>query len=162
MRLYLAGPMRGHDHWNFPAFAVAAAALRADGHEVFSPAEHDKTVGWSPFDGVEPTPEQLERMFQWDLTAVTAGPRGVNYDRSRMDHQPVDAVVLLPGWTRSAGAKLEALVARSCGLPLYRFDLGHSWHGSEHRHLRRIHPPTLEVKFVGEELEGTLEKEQWS
>ena len=49
MRLYLAGPMTGLPLWNFPAFATAAAALRADGHTVFSPAEHDKAVGWNPF-----------------------------------------------------------------------------------------------------------------
>ena len=32
--------MRGHPEFNAPAFAAAAADLRAVGHEVFSPAEH--------------------------------------------------------------------------------------------------------------------------
>ena len=46
MRIYLAGPMRNYPRNNFPAFDAAAAKLRADGHEVFNPAEHDrKTYG---------------------------------------------------------------------------------------------------------------------
>lgn len=41
MRVYLAGPMRGVPHFNFPAFHAAAAELRARGYVVFSPAEAD-------------------------------------------------------------------------------------------------------------------------
>lgn len=38
---YLAGPMRGIPEYNFPAFYAAAAALRAHGLNVWSPAEND-------------------------------------------------------------------------------------------------------------------------
>ncbi len=41
MKLYLLGPMTGMVDQNHPAFHEAAAKLRAMGHEVLSPAEHD-------------------------------------------------------------------------------------------------------------------------
>ncbi len=43
-KVYLAGPMRGLPLFNFPAFADAAAKLRAQGYDVFSPAERDEQV----------------------------------------------------------------------------------------------------------------------
>lgn len=113
MRLYLAGPMRGLPRYNFDAFAVAAAALRAHGHDVYSPAENDSRIGWNPFKEVDPTPQELARMFRWDLQRIV----------DKMQHDGVDGVALLAGWRQSEGAKLEALVAQRCGVPLYRFDL---------------------------------------
>ena len=160
MRLYLAGPMTGLPLWNFPAFAVAAAALRSEGHTVLSPAEHDRELGWSPFGEDPPTEEQLEKMFQWDLAMISAGPMDMSY--SSLIRNPVDAVALLPGWARSPGAKLEALVAQKCGRKLYRFEFENDPGGPQGlRFLREIHPPTLEARFVGEELAGSAERD-WS
>ena len=145
MRLYLAGPMRGVAHWNFPAFATAAAALRADGHTVLSPAEHDREVGWNPFDGAEPTAEQLAKMFQWDLASVVLGELDWAADQlgAPPRYFPLDAVALLPGWRQSRGALLEVLVAVRCGLKLYQFEMGQVCDSG--RHLREIQPPKLAV-----------------
>lgn len=52
MKLYLGGPMTGYPEFNFPAFHAAAAVLRADGHEVWSPAEFDLTEGFDPRRGM--------------------------------------------------------------------------------------------------------------
>jgi hypothetical protein len=159
MRLYLAGPMRGIAHWNFPAFATAAAALRADGHTVLSPAEHDRELGWSPFTGRDPAPGLLARMFQWDLEAIVGHPYAEDA-HGVANRTPIDAVVLLPGWRGSEGAKLEALVADRCGRDLYEFDLGAKgsamqYTDNEHRHLTRLrNPPKMDVQFVSEVAEG--------
>lgn len=39
--LYVAGPMTGVPHFNFPLFDAVSAALRADGYTIISPAETD-------------------------------------------------------------------------------------------------------------------------
>jgi hypothetical protein len=44
-----AGPMRGYPAVQLPRLRqVASAALRAQGWEVFSPAEHDRSTGFDP------------------------------------------------------------------------------------------------------------------
>ncbi len=85
MKVYLAGPMRGIADNNAPAFAAAAKLLRSQGHEVWSPAEHDEVLG------IEASNCQLGAVFSRDLTAVCL----------------MDAVVLIPGWRKSHGAVLE-------------------------------------------------------
>lgn len=107
MKVYLSGPMRGYENFNFPAFDAAAAFLRSQGHEVFNPAEkdrdHDPTgISWKSKTG--------------DITA--AEKTGV-FDRRVairadldyiIDH--ADAIALLPGWNESKGANAELWLAR--------------------------------------------------
>lgn len=103
MRVYLAGPMRGLPGLNFPAFDAATEDLRARGFDVFSPAEVDREL-----DGLDPEkdlPRSIAHYMARDLPAVCKA----------------DAIVLLPGWQRSAGARLEAHVASAIGLPLLRY-----------------------------------------
>ncbi len=102
MRGYLAGPMRGHDQFNFPAFDVCAAELRAVGHEVLSPAEHDREVGFdetlNTLDGFD-----MRAALMWDIEAVCAS----------------ECVWVLPGWEASAGCAVEVAAARMLGIPVY-------------------------------------------
>ena len=101
VKIYLAGPMTGLPEWNFPAFLEAADKLRSAGHEVMSPAEHDLQGGFDPTgDGHD---FNLRVAFRWDLDQV----------------QSVDAIVVLPGWTRSKGARAEIAVADVIGTPIY-------------------------------------------
>lgn len=98
-RVYLAGPMRGLPEYNFPAFHAAARALRNAGLIVWSPAERDEAEGFDPqTDEAKP----LKYYMQFDLAAVCAA----------------DAVVVLPDWEQSQGARLEVYVARECGMPV--------------------------------------------
>ena len=106
MRIYLAGPMRGIEQFNFPAFHEAAAELRALGHEVISPAEHDLELGFDPalnsLDGFD-----MEAAMRWDVAQVLTA----------------DVVSLLPGWEASEGVAVELAVARAIGVPIQEIGL---------------------------------------
>lgn len=97
-RIYVAGPMRGYPNFNFPAFDTAATKLRAEGWDVVSPAEHDRSEGFDESKG-EVDSEFLVKAFAWDVEQVLAA----------------DAVYFLPGWEASEGATLEHAVAQSTG-----------------------------------------------
>lgn len=89
MKLYISGPMSNLPESNYPAFNAAAAQLRAMGHVVENPAENPIPVcgTWQGY----------MRMALVQLARV-------------------DGVVLLPGWTRSKGARIECQVAVGLGL----------------------------------------------
>lgn len=104
-KVYIAGPMSGHDDWNFPAFFEAERQLLGMGYEVINPAHNDG-----------PTVE---------LALKSAGePSNPNhtwayYMKRDLPHVlGVDAICLLPGWQKSKGASLEVTVAKAIGLPL--------------------------------------------
>lgn len=92
VKTYLSGAMTGIENLNFPAFHEAADRLRAQGHEVISPAES--------FDG--DITLARETYLRWDIEQVLA----------------VEAVAVLPGWQHSKGARLEVAVAVAIGIPV--------------------------------------------
>ncbi len=92
MRLYLAGPMRGIEDFNFPAFRAAATALRDQGHYVFNPAEnssHDT---------------HIRVCMAIDTAWICNSAEGI---------------AMLPGWENSMGAKAELALAEAIGLPIF-------------------------------------------
>jgi hypothetical protein len=104
--VYIGGPMRYHDRYNFPAFFAAAARLRTKGWRVLSPAEHDKQCGFdetkNSLDGFD-----LKAAFRWDVEAILRS----------------DAIYLLTGWQNSEGANLERQIAEAIGIEvLYEDD----------------------------------------
>ena len=105
MTAYLAGPMRGYEFDNFPAFSAATAQLRLAGIAVSSPAEHDVELGYNPWDPETFGCITLEECMQWDLQQVAA----------------CDAVILLPGWEESEGVNRELSVALWCGRDVYLY-----------------------------------------
>lgn len=105
MKIYLAGPMRGHDQFNFPAFIQAAEYIRSFGIEVASPAQHDIEMGFDwehaeSWDGLD-----LKTSLTWDFEQV----------------MHLDAVVVLPGWETSKGVAAELAVAAAVGTPVYEY-----------------------------------------
>lgn len=102
MKIYLSGPMSGYEHYNFPTFDYAADLLRAEGHEVFSPADNDRVRG---LDGRTNVP------FPKGVTANTLIKDDLTYIA---DH--AEAIALLPGYEKSKGAKVEVALAEFLGL----------------------------------------------
>lgn len=110
MKIYLAGAMRGVEFFNAPAFHSAAAKLRADGHEVFSPAEQsNKLFG-----------EAVRNSANGDEGALGGDEMTIARTVFHLDLAYIclqsDAVALLPGWERSRGATAERAVAVALGL----------------------------------------------
>lgn len=101
MRIYLAGPMRGHPDWNFPAFDAARLYLTGEGHQVFCPAALFRAMPY-PRDETLVDRRHLLHVIQADLACIYA----------------CDAVALLPGWEASTGCTVEVSMAKFLGLPL--------------------------------------------
>ncbi len=100
-QVYVAGPMRGFPLFNFPSFDTASAALRAQGWEVFSPAEHDIECGLDPAnEDLTGQGFDVTNAFRWDIETLLH----------------VDAVYFLRGWEASQGANTEHSIAVSLGL----------------------------------------------
>lgn len=110
MNIYILGPMRGVPFYNFPAFDRAAQQIYENGHTPFSPADMDRAVG---FDAMK-----LPANTDWDKI-----PDGFDFDACiSRDLQAIrlcDAVVRLPGWQNSVGARAENALAEWLGKQIY-------------------------------------------
>lgn len=108
INVYLAGPMRGYANFNFPAFDYAAAKLRAQGYDVFSPAERDR----------EQYGADIENNPTGDESKVTNAACTIE-DCMEADcvwicrHSQM--IALLPGWEKSSGAQAEVHLAKALG-----------------------------------------------
>ncbi len=107
MKIYIAGPMRGHPLYNFPKFFKAAMALREAGYEVFNPAERDMAIGFDPALPLDHETNEavfsLPSAFEWDFEAI----------------KKADAIALLPGWRESGGVQAELVLAHMLGRETY-------------------------------------------
>lgn len=117
MKVYLAGPMTGIPQMNFPAFDAAAKDLRARGYEVVSPAELDSPVSRAA--ALAATDGDLSSYSR--ETGETWGDL-LARDVKIIADEGVEGIVVLPGWEKSRGARLETFVARLCDLPIYAYN----------------------------------------
>lgn len=109
---YLCGPMSGIPHYNIPAFDAAARALRAKGLTIVSPAEldapHIREACLQSRDGKDVTGHGSWGDFlARDVKLVSDGIHGL---------------ILLPGWERSRGARLEVFVGLLCDKAFAAYD----------------------------------------
>jgi hypothetical protein len=111
MKIYLAGPMRSIPLFNFPAFYAAAEKLRAEGHEVFSPAERDNDIHGTDISEGNTTGDEALAAAQHGFSLRDALCDDLTY--ICMD---AEAVALLPGWENSKGAVAERATAVALGL----------------------------------------------
>lgn len=91
--IYIAGPMRGIEFFNFRAFDAARDRLKAEGWNVISPADMDREAGFDEktFKEEDLTKEMMDEFFDRDVAAIRRS----------------DAIYLLKGWQNSTGAKAE-------------------------------------------------------
>jgi len=117
MKLYIAGPMTGLPQFNVPLFDAVTKLLRDQGHEVISPAELDskdvRTEALASSDGKLDPGQKIAGETWGDMLAR---------DVKVIADDGVTHVVVLPGWTKSRGARLEAFVACLCGLEFFEWD----------------------------------------
>ena len=93
-RIYLSRPMAGYEENNHPAFEKECQRLRKAGFDVVSPHE------------LEAADESWDSWLRADLREMLT----------------CEAVVTLPGWQASRGARLETSVAIMVGMPVMSVD----------------------------------------
>lgn len=101
-KIYIAGPMQAHGNYNFPLFDYVAEKLRKTEHcEVFSPADHAREkIG--PLEQIQKMgKEELEYAIRTELF-----PAQIEWICRH-----ADALLMLPGWEHSVGAKIEREIA---------------------------------------------------
>lgn len=101
MTYYISGPMKGVVGHNYPAFERATAALRGMGLRAVSPHEFFPPPGG---DIVIDAAERLQRLR-----------------RDVRELAKCDNIVLLPGWSKSRGAKLELMTALELDMGVHFF-----------------------------------------
>lgn len=112
-KVYVAGPMRGIPEFNFPAFNAAAKMLRADGFEVFNPAEKDCEKYGTDFAKGNTTGNEGEAASNFGFNLREALAADLEYICLH-----ADIIALLPGWENSKGAMAEYCTARALGLEI--------------------------------------------
>ena len=88
-RIYISGPMTGLPGFNYAAFNVEAARLRALGYHVENPAENPPQDSWEAY---------MDVCIPQLLTC--------------------DTIALLPGWSESRGALRERQIASQQGITI--------------------------------------------
>ena len=101
-RVFIAGPMSAYPNYNFPLFDFVAEKLTKTGQcEVFNPAQNAR----SQLGGLE----IIQKMGKAELEDVIKNvlfPQQISWLC-----RYADAVLMLPGWQHSEGAKIEHAVA---------------------------------------------------
>lgn len=104
---YIAGPMRGIEKFNFPAFDTARDLAIERGYQPISPADMDRVSGFSEDNPPEAASgAEMARTFAKRDTEALISLRA----------EKGDAIALLPGWEKSTGAVAEFFLARWLGL----------------------------------------------
>ena len=99
MKLYLSGPMTGLAHFNAPQFNAVAHQLRSEGYDVINPVEEDLKRGIDTR-GMKGDPAEMAPFGH------SAGSL-IGEDVKHIIDGDFDGIVLLSGWARSKGSRIE-------------------------------------------------------
>lgn len=109
--VFLSGPMSNIKNFNVEGFAAAHhKAKEAGAKEVYDPAVEYLTKG-----SAEDSHQECMRRTIHELTKSLC-KRSVDGTTTYKDQRHYDAIVMLPGWESSLGARLELDVATACGI----------------------------------------------
>jgi hypothetical protein len=113
MNLYLGGKMIGVPEFGAELFNDAAAQLRALGHEVFNPVDHDTDVGFNTA-GLDGT---------WEDMTVQGFDRrkALAFDMAWIAEHS-EGMVALDNWADSPGARAEVAFHQALFLPVWELD----------------------------------------
>ena len=114
--IYIAGPMRGYELFNFPAFDKASELLGNLGWSVINPAQMDRDSGFDENVETEFSNKKWQEAMRRDYAALLQS----------------NAIAFLPGWEKSEGAILERNFASKLGLKMYRIDFEEESLNPEH------------------------------
>lgn len=111
--IYVAGPMRGYENWNYEAFDRQSKALEEAGWVVINPGEMDREytqelLDTTPFD-FDPNinyhdQEFLRKVLSRDMQFIC---------------KDCTAIYMMKGWEKSKGAKAEWSLAKALGLDIF-------------------------------------------
>jgi len=109
--IYVAGPMRGIEAFNFPAFDTKTNMLKSQNWKVVNPAEMDRNDGEPSNNPHEFNPainyedhEFMREALKRDLVSIC---------------ENCTAIYMMDGWESSRGAKAEWHLAKALGLDIY-------------------------------------------
>ncbi len=109
--IYIAGPMRNIEDFNFPAFDRQAKILRDQGWTVINPAEIDRELGSPSSDPMEYDPATNYDDHEFMRIALKRDTEVICEDCT--------AIYMLSRWEMSRGAKCEWHLAKALGLDIF-------------------------------------------
>ena len=111
MKGYIACGMTGIPLHNWPHFEAWERALTNVGWQIISPTRIDEATGFVDVERVGTEIVSVEAAPKFDYEAILK----IDFAAISM----CDAIILLPGWVDSSGAKRELVHALELGLKVY-------------------------------------------
>jgi len=109
--IYVAGPMRGFENYNYPAFDRCARVLRNQGWEVINPAELDREAGKPTNPSYEFDPDNNYEDHEYMRNALLRDVVAIC--------EKCTAIYMMSGWEKSKGANAELALARALGIKVF-------------------------------------------
>lgn len=109
--IYVAGPMRGYENYNYPAFDYRANKLEEMGWTVINPAELDRNEGKPMSDPMAFSPETNYADHEFMRQALKRDMDALCDDCT--------AIYMMANWEESRGAKAEWHLAKALGLDIF-------------------------------------------
>lgn len=110
--IYIAGPMRGYEDYNYPAFDRCAKMLMHQGWRVINPAELDRQSGKPPCsDALSFNPETNYDDHEFMREALGRDTNAICKECT--------AIYMMSKWENSKGAKAEWALAKALGIDIF-------------------------------------------